>query len=156
MRKLAILPVAAALLCACVSGGPKSEGSTSASASPAPAPVTPSAPPAPEARATPPQPAVGKPAVAAPVRIDNTTLATFRTTWRQLDASLSAAERARLNDAAKLIAFSPYAGATQLPLSLRNSPIVPEMIRDQLHGLTYPQIVERSKQLADRPVPTPP
>ncbi len=151
MRKLAILPAATALLCACISVAPESRVVTS----PAAAPVAPSPPPEPEVRVTPPPPAPSKPVRAAAVRIDNASLATFRATWQQLYDSLSPAERTKLHNAVALIAFSPYRDVTELPLNLTRSPIVPEMIRGQIDGLTYPQIVELSKR-ADRSEPTPP
>jgi hypothetical protein len=89
--------------------------------------------PAPQPRAAPPP----KPEA----RIDNSSLDAFRASWERLRASLTPEQRAALNDAVARLAFGSYAGAATLPVNLRNSPIVPEMVRDRIAGLTYAQIV---------------
>jgi hypothetical protein len=82
------------------------------------------------------------------VRIDNTSLASFRESWQKLYSGLSTAEQTRLRRAAAAIAFAPYSGVTNVPQDLRNSPIVPEIIRDQIDGLTYQEIIELSRKSA--------
>ncbi len=37
-----------------------------------------------------------------------------------------------------------YGGAADIPRNLRSSPIVPEMIRDRIAGLTYTEIIALS------------
>lgn len=137
MRMSAIL-TAAALLGGCVSLNP-----------PPPEvrrePVqTPDAPPAAAAPAAPaPAPRVA-PRQARDMRIDNTSIESFRATWQRLNADLSPAERSALNDAVTRLAFARYPGMTDLPGNLRYSPIVPETIRGRLHGLSYTEIVALS------------
>jgi hypothetical protein len=55
-------------------------------------------------------------------------------------ASLSLAQQADLSDAVVRLTFAGY-GATNIPTNLRSSPIVPEMVRDQIAGLTYTEII---------------
>ena len=133
MRTLAALAVVT--LGGCISGPPPVRDaavpSTAEAAVVAPAAV---APPPPVVRPVP------RPAPAAP-RIDNASLASFRSSWQKMSDSLSASDRTKLNRAAALIAFAPY-GAASVPLSLKDSPIVPEVIRDQIHGMTFAQIVQ--------------
>lgn len=134
MRKSALFAVAT-LLGACSTLGP----------------APPAAPPSPSIARAEPQPAEAPPprAVQPPtrppkrpheVRIDNQSIEAFRRSWALLRASLSPAERAALNDTVARLAFVGYE-ATNLPANLRNSPIVPELIRDRIAGLSYSEIV---------------
>lgn len=75
------------------------------------------------------------------VRIDNHSIAAFRESWALLRASLSPTELAALNDAVVRLAFVRYGGATNLPVNLRLSPIVPELIRDRIDGLSFAEII---------------
>jgi outer membrane biosynthesis protein TonB len=137
MRKSAILTAVAALLGACSSLSPPESVR-------APEPIQ--APePQPEP-APPPQPAPQPKVAARPreVRIDNTSLESFRASWQRLRASLSPAQQANLQNAVARLTFEPYGGGADLPRNLRDSPIVPEMIRDRIAGLTYAQIIELS------------
>lgn len=134
MRKSVLTLAVATLLGACSSLGP---------------PPTP--PPPIAARASPPQtepppqPVVQPPAPAPKlprvVRIDNHSIAAFRESWALLRASLSPTELAALNDAVVRLAFVRYGGATNLPVNLRLSPIVPELIRDRIDGLSFAEII---------------
>jgi hypothetical protein len=124
---------AAALLGGCTSLNPPPPV---ARPEPVQAPETPPAvvavpPPAPAPEPRPPQ----------TLRIDNTSIESFRATWQRLNAGLSPAKKAALDDAVARLAFSRYPGVADLPRNLRNSPIVPETVRDQLHGLSYDEIV---------------
>lgn len=135
MRKSVLTLAVATLLGACSSLGPP--------------PTTP--PPPIAARASPPQtepppqPVVQPPAPAPKlprvVRIDNHSIAAFRESWALLRASLSPTELAALNDAVVRLAFVRYGGATNLPVNLRLSPIVPELIRDRIDGLSFAEII---------------
>jgi hypothetical protein len=131
MRKSAILTAVAALLGACSSLSPPESVR-------APEPIQ-----APEPQPEPaPQPKVA--ARPREVRIDNTSLESFRASWQRLRASLSPAQQANLQNAVARLTFEPYGGGADLPRNLRDSPIVPEMIRDRIAGLTYAQIIELS------------
>jgi hypothetical protein len=137
MRKAALLTAIAVLVGGCSSLDPPPS-----LARPEPVPERveppPDAPPpqpAPQPRAAAPRPRAAEP------RIDNSSLDAFRTSWERLRASLTPEQRAMLSDAVTRLAFSGYAGAATLPVNLRNSPIVPELIRDRLAGLTYAEIV---------------
>jgi hypothetical protein len=77
------------------------------------------------------------------VRIDNTSIESFRASWQRLRASLSPTQQANLNDAVMKLTFSGY-GGTNIPANLRSSPIVPEMVRDRIAGLTYSEIIALS------------
>jgi hypothetical protein len=138
MRRRVILTGVAALLGGCAAA-PK----LGPDPLPAPAPVTevrtePAAPPArpPPTRRTQLRPAV---------RIDNATLESFRTSWQLLRASLSPAQQTTLNGAVATLAFAKYGSLGDLPRNLRDSPIVPEMIRHRIDGMTYAEIVELSR-----------
>jgi hypothetical protein len=84
------------------------------------------------------------------VRIDNSSLETFHTTWDQLYQSLSRAERRNLENALVRIAFAPYRSVTEVPPDLLRGPIVPETIRDQIAGMNYAQIIELSEKSSIR------
>ncbi len=107
-----------------------------------PAPVVVEAP-APEP-VEPPQPAV-EPLPAPPrpeaVRIDSASIESFRASWERMRASLSPAQQADLNNAIVRLTFADYGDVTRLPPNLRNSPIVPEMVRHRIAGLTYAEII---------------
>jgi hypothetical protein len=127
--------------CTGLTGPTRSE----APAEPAPLPVTTRAepsvavaqPPAPRpTRATTPRPQV--------VRIDNSSLGSFRASWERLRTSLSPRQQNELNEAVVRLAFASYGGANGLPANLRNSPMVPEMVRDQIDGLSYAEILALS------------
>lgn len=107
-------------------------------AEPAPAIAEPPAREAPPPPVTQPQPAPRRPQA---VRIDNSSLASFRSSWERLHASLSPAQRADLNHAVVELTFAGYGDAAKVPANLRSSPIVPEMIRDRIAGLTYAEII---------------
>jgi hypothetical protein len=42
------------------------------------------------------------------------------------------------------LTFAPYGDASNLPRNLRDSPIVPEIIRDRIAGMTYAEIIALS------------
>lgn len=135
MRKLALL-TAVALLGGCSSLQPPPR---EARPEPVQAPAArqvPVARPAPAPRVATRQPRA--------VTIDNTSIESFRSTWQRLTASLSPAEKIDLEDAVARLAYARYPGWTDLPRNLRDSPIVPEMIRDQIDGLSYAEIVALS------------
>jgi len=138
MRKSAMLMAVSVLLGGCWSSvPPRSE------VRPEPAPVR-AEPASPEARplqAMQPRPAPRRPQA---VRIDNTSIEAFRASWARLRASLSPAQQADLNDAVIELTFEDYGGVTHIPANLRSSPIVPEMIRHRIAGLTYAEIVALS------------
>lgn len=77
------------------------------------------------------------------VRIDNTSIESFRTSWERMRASLSPAQQSDLSNAVVRLTFAGY-GAANIPTNLRSSPIVPEMVRDQIAGLTYTEILALS------------
>jgi hypothetical protein len=138
MRKSVILTATLLLLGGCtgLTGPPR----TAAPPAPVPARVE---PPVAETQA-PPQavtPPRATPRPAAAVRIDNTSIESFRASWERLRASLSPTQQTHLNNAVVRLTFAPYGGATNLPPDLRNSPMVPEMIRHRIDGLTYAEIV---------------
>ena len=138
MRKSAVLTAVTILLggCAVVTGPP-------APVRPAPVPARVERP-APE---TSPQPVAqprATPRRPQAVRIDNTSIEAFRLSWERLRASLSPAQQADLNAAVVELTFAGYGGATNIPGNLRSSPIVPEMIRHRIAGLTYAEIIALS------------
>jgi hypothetical protein len=77
------------------------------------------------------------------VRIDNSSIESFRASWERMRASLSPSQQADLSDAVVRLTFAGY-GAANIPTNLRSSPIVPEMVRDQIAGLTYSEIIALS------------
>jgi hypothetical protein len=93
-------------------------------------------------------PAPAPPRAAAPrptaVRIDNSSIESFRASWERLRSNLSPAQQRDLNDAVVRLAFAGYGGASQVPANLRNSPMAAEMIRERIAGLTYAEIVALS------------
>ncbi len=140
MRRRLILTGVAVLLGGCASlRGPK------------PTPL-PTAEPPPAARSQPqarpaqtPQREIARPRPSTVVRIDNASLESFRSSWQRLRASLSPAQQTSLNGAAASLAFAGYGSLTDLPKNLRDNPIVPEMIRHRIDGMTYADIVALSR-----------
>jgi len=138
MRKSAILTAMTAmtaLLGACSSMSPPERD-------PTPVPVqVPEPPPEP----APPPPEAVQPPVARSrpreIRIDNTSIESFRTSWERLRASLSPAQQTNLQAAVTRLTFARYGGGTDLPRNLRDNPIVPEIIRDRIAGLSYAEII---------------
>ena len=103
--------------------------------------------PAPAAEPEPAAPAARAPRVAQrprEVRIDNSSIESFRTSWARLRASLSPTQQADLHSAVTRLTFARYGGASNLPRNLRDSPIVPEIIRDRIAGMTYAEIIALS------------
>jgi hypothetical protein len=135
MRRLVIFSGLAALLGGCASAP------IPTSAPSAPAATRDAAPPPAER----PQPAPREPSERlrpAAVRIDNGSLESFRASWQRLRAGLSPAEQTTLNGAVATLAFAAYGSFSELPRNLRDSPIVPEMIRHRIDGMTYAEIVD--------------
>jgi hypothetical protein len=103
------------------------------------APPEPAAEPAPQpvaqARAVPRRPQA--------VRIDNTSIEAFRASWERMRASLSPSQQADLSNAVARLTFADY-GSANIPANLRSSPIVPEIVRDRIAGLTYTEILALS------------
>lgn len=139
MQKRVILTVAA-LLGGCASAPPPGP-------EPLPEPVRAPQPlPEPEARSQTPQLEVARQRPPAAVRIDNASLESFRTSWQRLRASLSPAQQTSLNGAVAHLALARYGSLTNLPKNLRDSPIVPEMIRHRIHGMSYAEIIDLSRE----------
>jgi hypothetical protein len=134
MRRLVTL-AGIALLGGCVSAPPRPEPAPAA-----PPPAARSEPAARPERVSLPQ-AARQPAA---VRVDNASLESFRTSWQRLRASLSPTQQATLNGAVAALAFDGYGSLADLPRNLRDSPIVPEMIRHRIDGMTYAEIVDLS------------
>ena len=142
MRKSAFLILVAALLatgCATVTG-PRP--------TPAPQPARAPEPQAPQARAPSTPPAVQAPRRPAAIRVDGRSLQAFRASWQRLRASLSPSQQTGLNDAVAAIALDGYGSVPGLPKNLRDNPILPEMIRDRLHGMTYAEIMALAREPA--------
>ena len=141
MRKSAIftaISTMAALLGACSSMAPPQPV---VEPLPVQAPEAAPEPPTPPPQATPRRAAPARP---REIRIDNTSIESFRVSWERLRASLSPAQQADLQSAVTRITFARYGGATNLPRNLRDSPIVPEVIRDRIAGLSYAEIIALS------------
>jgi len=139
MRRLAMLTAVATLLGGCTSLKPPEP---TLRPEPAPLPVARA-----EAAATPPPRPVHPPVSAQrprDVRIDNTSIEAFRSSWQLLRASLSVSQRTNLNAAVARLMSARYGGGAGLPQNLRDSPIVPEMVRDQIAGLSYAEIIALS------------
>jgi hypothetical protein len=79
------------------------------------------------------------------VRIDNTSIESFRSTWERLYRGLSRAERRTIENAVVRIALAPYHSPTEVPQSL-NRGIGPEVIRGQIGGMTYDEIIQLSEK----------
>jgi hypothetical protein len=135
MRKAAILPVVTLLLGGCaVVSPPRSD----VRPEPVPAPPSPATAAMPPQQATPQRPA---PQRVQAVRIDNSSMESFRASWERMRASLSPAQQSDLSSAVFRLTFAPYGSATSLPANLRSSPIIPEIVRERIAGLTYAEIV---------------
>jgi len=78
------------------------------------------------------------------VKIDNTTLESFRASWQQLNAQLSRTDQQKLQFAVIRIAMSGYRSAFDVPDDLGE--VRPETIRDKIDGMTYADIMK----LADK------
>jgi hypothetical protein len=100
-------------------------------------------PPEPEPAAQPVAQARVVPRRPQAVRIDNTSIESFRSSWDRMRATLSPAQQSDLSNAVVRLTFAGY-GAANIPTNLRSSPIVPEMVRDQIAGLTYTEILALS------------
>jgi hypothetical protein len=135
MRKTAILALVTMLLGGCAGYAPPEPQARIGATRP---------PAEPAARRQAPPPVTQPPRTAA-IEIDNSSLASFRASWQRLYTSLSPAQRADLNDAIVQLTFADYGGAAHMPANLRASPIVPEMIRHQIAGLTYSEIIALSQ-----------
>jgi hypothetical protein len=135
MHKSALLTAVLVLLGGCAGLAPPQ---AEVHPEPAPAEQAPAQPAALPAQAAPPTAA---PRAAREIRIDNRSIQSFRSSWERLRTSLSPAQQAKLNSAVAGLAFAGYDGVTNLPLNLRNSPIVPEMVRDRIDGLSYSEII---------------
>jgi len=143
MRNTTFSILIAALLatgCATVTG-PR----PTASPRPAPEPEPRPAPPARPAATPPAAQTIRQPAA---VRVDSRSLESFRVSWQRLRASLSPAQQTSLNDAVATLALEGYGSVPGLPKNLRDNPIVPEMIRDRIHGLTYAESMARAREPA--------
>jgi hypothetical protein len=117
-------------------------------------PAPPVSDPAPEQASVPPEPELEpapQPVTQArvaprrpqPVRIDNTSMESFRASWERMRASLSPSQQADLSNAVARLTFADY-GSANIPANLRSSPIVPEIVRDRIAGLTYTEILALS------------
>lgn len=51
-----------------------------------------------------------------------------------------------MNGAVASLAFAGYGSLADLPGNLRDNPIVPEMIRHRIDGMTYADIVRLSRE----------
>jgi hypothetical protein len=137
MRTTAILALVTMLLGGCAGYAPPEPQTRIDAPRPAAEPVA--------TRQAPARPVTQPPRAAAAIKLDNTSLASFRASWERLYKSLSPAQRADLNDAIVQLTFAEYGGAAHMPANLRASPIVPEMIRHQIAGLTYAEIIALSQ-----------
>jgi len=68
-----------------------------------------------------------------------------------LRATLSPAQQTTLNNAVASLAFAAYDSHSDLPGNLRDNPIVPEMIRHRIAGMTYAEIVDLSRETPTAP-----
>jgi hypothetical protein len=75
------------------------------------------------------------------ITIDNSSIESFRASWERMRATLSPAQQTDLTNAVVRLTFARYGGGTDMPANLRSSPIVPEMIRDRIAGLSYAEII---------------
>jgi hypothetical protein len=137
MRKSALLTAIAMLLGGCVSVSPPLE------VPPAPArtEVTPREPEQRPQEAEQPRPT---PRLSQAIRIDNSSIESFRASWERMRTSLPPAQQATLDDAVVELTFADYGDVGGLPPNLRNSPIVPEMVRHRIAGMTYAEIIALS------------
>ena len=137
MRKSAVLTAVTMLLsgCASLSPPPTVPPARVEIAAPPPEPEQPAQEPV-QPQITPRQP--------QPIRIDNTSIESFRASWERMRSSLSRAQQTDLNDAIVELTFADYGDVGELPPNLRNSPIVPEMVRHRIAGLTYAEIIALS------------
>jgi hypothetical protein len=80
------------------------------------------------------------------IRVDGSSLASFRTSWSKLNASLSSQQQAQLNTAVLLI------GATKLHDSeyQRSPSFGPETLRGDLDGKNYEDILKAAQATGAR------
>ena len=133
MRQSAMLTAVTLLLGGCASYAP-------APSPPVPEPAVVAEAPPPEPPSPPAKQPAASPQAPREVRIDSTSIESFRASWERLRASLSPTQQTALNNAIVRLYFAPYGGAANMPGNLRNSPIVAEMIRDRIDGMTYAEI----------------
>jgi hypothetical protein len=95
---------------------------------------------------------LGASPIAAPaeteLRIDNSSTESFRASWQHLYESLSATQQRNLENAVILLALAPYRGKAPAPKNLKDGAFVSEMIRSQIAGMTYEEIIELSQKSA--------
>lgn len=83
----------------------------------------------------------GVPALAAKpeARIDNSSIDAFHASWEQLSRTLSRSEQEQLHFAVLRIAMGHYRSAFDAPNNV--SEIRPEMIRSEIDGMNYAEII---------------
>jgi hypothetical protein len=140
MRKTAMLTAVTMLLGGCTGLMGPMRSETPAEPVPRPVPAR-AEPTVAEAQAPAPRQTRATPPRQQEIRIDNSSIDSFRASWQRLRATLSPMQQSDLNDAVVRLAFASYGGASDVPANLRNSPVVPETIRHRIAGLTYAEIL---------------